>query len=80
MRVKGVFTLFGGKPKMRKMTDRLLELDVRHGELLDRLSLLDQLVSDLLNEWTKPQEIPAVEALPIDSLENCSGTVLQKSA
>ncbi|GHT19273.1 hypothetical protein FACS1894189_8000 [Planctomycetales bacterium] len=72
--------LFGGKPKMRKMTDRLLELDVRHGELLDRLSLLDQLVNDLLNEWTKPQEVLASETLPIDLLENCSGMVLQKSA
>ena len=44
---------------MNNMTERLLELDVRHGELLDRLTLLDQQIDDVLKEWTATKEVPS---------------------
>jgi len=37
-------------------TLRLLELDERHNELLDRLSELDQRVAGVLEEWTRTNE------------------------
>ena len=42
---------------MNKMTERLLELDVRHGELLEKLAWLDQQIDDVLKEWTTTKEI-----------------------
>ena len=41
---------------MNNMTERLLELDVRHGELLDKLAWLDQQIDDVLKEWTASKE------------------------
>ena len=41
---------------MNHTTERLLELDVRHGELLDKLAWLDQKVDDVLKEWTTARE------------------------
>jgi len=37
-------------------TLRLLELDERHSELLDRLSELDRQVVVVLDEWTQSKE------------------------
>ena len=42
---------------MNNMTDRLLELDVRHGELLEKLAWLDQQIDDVLKEWTVAKEV-----------------------
>jgi len=42
---------------MNNTAERLLELDVRHGELLDKLVCLDQHIDDVLKEWTVPKEI-----------------------
>jgi hypothetical protein len=42
---------------MNNMTERLLELDVRHGELLDKLAWLDQQIDDVLKEWTASKEV-----------------------
>lgn len=42
---------------MNNITEKLLELDVRHGELLDKLTLLDQQIDDVLKEWTVAKEI-----------------------
>ena len=42
---------------MNNTTERLLELDVRHGELLDKLAWLDQQVDDVLKEWTATKEV-----------------------
>jgi hypothetical protein len=36
---------------------RLLELDTRHGELLDRLAELDQQISMVLTDWTNSKEL-----------------------
>ncbi|MDR0609079.1 MAG: hypothetical protein LBG58_03130 [Planctomycetaceae bacterium] len=36
--------------------NRLLELDTRHGELLDRLAELDQQIKEVLDDWTKTKE------------------------
>ena len=45
---------------MNNMTERLLELDVRHGELLDKLTRLDQQIGDILKEWTAAaKEVPS---------------------
>jgi hypothetical protein len=44
---------------MTNTAERLLELDVRHGELLDRLTCLDQQIDDILQEWTATKEIPS---------------------
>jgi len=44
---------------MGNIAERLLELDVRHGELLDKLARLDQQIDDVLKEWTEAREIPA---------------------
>ena len=48
---------------MNNTAERLLELDNRHGELLDKLACLDQQIDDVLKEWTAmkkvPSEIPA---------------------
>jgi len=41
---------------MNNMAERLLELDVRHGELLDKLVCLDQKIDDVLKEWTAVKE------------------------
>ena len=41
---------------MNSTTERLLELDVRHGELLDKLAWLDQQIDDVLKEWTVTKE------------------------
>ena len=42
---------------MNNIAERLLELDARHGELLDKLTLLDQQIDDVLKEWTAPREL-----------------------
>ena len=42
---------------MNNVAERLLELDVRHGELLDKLARLDQQIDDVLKEWTATKEI-----------------------
>jgi len=42
---------------MNSMTERLLELDIRHGELLDKLAWLDQQIDDVLKEWTATKEV-----------------------
>ena len=44
---------------MNNTAERLLELDVRHGELLDKLTLLDQQIDDVLKEWTAIKEVPS---------------------
>ena len=41
---------------MNNTAERLLELDVRHGELLDKLVGLDQQIDDVLKEWTATKE------------------------
>ena len=43
---------------MNNVAERLLELDVRHGELLDKLTRLDQQIDDVLKEWTAAKEPP----------------------
>jgi len=51
---------------MGNIAERLLELDVRHGELLDKLARLDQQIDDVLKEWTEARDAPiepAVSAL-----------------
>jgi len=50
-------TLIDGAVLMNNMTERLLELDVRHGELLDKLAWLDQQIDDVLKEWTATKEV-----------------------
>ena len=42
---------------MNNTTERLLELDVRHGELLDKLAWLDQQIDDVLREWAATKEV-----------------------
>ena len=42
---------------MNNVAERLLELDDRHGELLDKLALLDQQIDDVLKEWTTAKEV-----------------------
>jgi hypothetical protein len=37
-------------------TTRLLELDVRHTELLERLTTLDKQVQEILSDWNKSKE------------------------
>ena len=49
---------------MNNTAERLLELDVRHGELLDKLTLLDQQIDDVLKEWTAMKETPAEISTP----------------
>jgi len=44
---------------MNNIAERLLELDVRHGELLDKLTRLDQQIDDVLKEWTATKEVPS---------------------
>jgi hypothetical protein len=46
---------------MNNVTERLSELDVRHGELLEKLAWLDQQIDDVLKEWTATKE-PRPEA------------------
>ena len=41
---------------MNNVAERLLELDNRHGELLDKLAWLDQQIDDVLKEWTAQSE------------------------
>jgi len=41
---------------MNNVTERLLELDVRHGELLEKLAWLDQQIDDVLKEWSATKE------------------------
>ena len=43
---------------MDNVAERLLELDVRHSELLDKLTCLDQQIDDVLKEWTATKEVP----------------------
>ena len=50
---------------MNNTAERLLELDVRHGELLDRLTLLDQQIDDVLKEWTATKEVTSELSLPV---------------
>jgi hypothetical protein len=38
---------------MVDFTIRLLELDARHTDLLERLSTLDQQVKEILSDWTQ---------------------------
>ena len=47
---------------MNNVAERLLELDVRHGELLDKLALLDQQIDDVLKEWTTAKEVTSERA------------------
>jgi len=42
---------------MNNTTERLLELDVRHGELLDKLAWLDQQIDDVLTEWAATKDV-----------------------
>jgi hypothetical protein len=42
---------------MNNTPERLMELDVQHCELLDRLALLDQQISEVLLEWTSAKEV-----------------------
>jgi hypothetical protein len=44
---------------MDNVTERLVELDVRHNELLDKLACLDQQIDDVLKEWTIAKEVPS---------------------
>ena len=41
---------------MGNVAERLMELDVRHSELLDKLTRLDQQIDDVLKEWTEVRE------------------------
>ena len=41
---------------MNNVAERLSELDVQHGELLDKLALLDQQINDVLKEWMVVRE------------------------
>ena len=43
---------------MNNVAERLLELDVQQGELLDKLARLDQQIDDVLKEWTATKEVP----------------------
>ena len=38
---------------MNESLQKILELDVRHNELLDRLADLDAKIQSVLEEWTK---------------------------
>jgi hypothetical protein len=38
------------------ISDRIRDLDIWHGELLDRLVLLDKQVNEVLQEWTAVKE------------------------
>jgi hypothetical protein len=42
---------------MNNVAERLLELDVRHGELLDKLVCLDQQIDEVLKEWAVAKEV-----------------------
>ena len=42
---------------MNNIAEKLLELDVRHGELLDKLTRLDQQIDDVLKEWTTTKDV-----------------------
>jgi len=42
---------------MNNVAERLLELDTRQGELLDKLAQLDQQIDDVLKEWSATKEI-----------------------
>ena len=44
---------------MNTIAERLLELDVRHNELLDKLTRLDQQIDDVLKEWSASKDSPA---------------------
>ena len=41
---------------MNTTTERLLELDNRHSELLDKLTYLDQYIDNVLKEWAAQTE------------------------
>jgi len=51
---------------MNSAAERLLELDVQHGELLDKLARLDQQIDDVLKEWTAAKDVPS--ELPASAL------------
>jgi len=42
---------------MNNIAEKLLELDIRHSELMDKLSRLDQQIDDTLKEWTTTKEV-----------------------
>ena len=42
---------------MTNIAERLLELDIRHDELLDKLARLDQQIDETLKEWTATKEV-----------------------
>lgn len=44
---------------MDNVAERLMELDVRHGELIDKLARLDQQIDDVLKEWKVTKEVPS---------------------
>ena len=44
---------------MDNTAEKLIELDVRHGELLDKLTRLDQQIDDVLKEWKATKEVPS---------------------
>lgn len=41
---------------MADPTNRLLELDERHNELLEQLAVLDRHVSSILDDWTRTRQ------------------------
>jgi len=49
---------------MNNIAERLSELDVRHGELMDKLARLDQQIDDVLKEWTATKEVQAEQITP----------------
>jgi len=44
---------------MTNIAERLLELDARHGELLDKLTRLDQQIDEAMKDWTPYKEVHA---------------------
>ena len=54
----------GRSGMMNNTAERLLELDVRHGELLDKLARLDQQIDDVLKEWMVAKEVQSELSIP----------------
>ena len=50
---------------MNNVAERLLHLETRQGELLDKLALLDQQIDDVLKEWTAIKETQPEGAAPV---------------
>ena len=61
-------------------TARLLDLDTRHCELLDRLAELDQQVNDVLNEWTRSKELFLEEQEKRNRLANMEAVTISSTA